>query len=200
MIGNPVTYAARSIKMVNPTGGTAGATLTVEGASGGTGNQVGGTVEILAGAGTGSGTGGVVQIKGGTSASGDPGEVEIGNMKGASFQKAIVIDRDANVNINDGFLRYTSTIQDLVGPGAINVISQITHITTTGTDAYTLANGVEGQTKFIIMVARVGNATLTPTSLGAGTTITFNAVGDSVHLLYTNSAWHIVGYFSIVVA
>jgi hypothetical protein len=200
MIGNPVTYAARSIKMVNPTGGTAGATLTVEGASGGTGNQVGGIVEILAGAGTGSGTGGAVQIKGGPSASGDSGTVEIGTMKGASFQKAIVIDKNANVHINDGFLGYTLTPQSLVGPGAVNVVSQITHITTTGTDAYTLTNGVEGQTKFIIMVARVGNATLTPTSLGAGTTITFNAVGDSVHLLYTNSAWHIVGYFSIVVA
>lgn len=200
MIGNPTTYAARTIKMVNPTGGTAGATLTVEGASGGTGNQTGGTVEILAGTGTGLGTGGTVQIKGGASASGDPGEVEIGNMKGASFQKAIVVDRDANVNINDGFLGYTATVQSLVGPGAINVISQITHITTTGADAFTLANGVNGQTKIIVMIVDGGVGTLTPTTLAAGTTITFDAVGDSVHLLYTNSAWQIIGSYGVVVA
>jgi hypothetical protein len=200
MIGNPTTYAARTIKMVNPTGSTAGATLTIEGASGGTGNQQGGIVDIVAGAGTGSGTGGTVQIKGGTSASGDPGGVEIGNMNGASFQKAIVIDKDANVFLNDGFLRYSATPQDLVGPGAVDIVSQITHITTTGIDALTLANGTEGQTKFIIMIVDGGDGTLTPTSLAAGSTITFDNVGDSVHLLYTNGAWQIVGSYGIAVA
>jgi hypothetical protein len=161
---------------------------------------VGGTVEILAGAGTGSGTGGVVQIQGGTSASGDPGEVEIGNMKGASFQKAIVIDRDANVNINSGFLRFSETPETRTGAGAVDVISQITHVATTGTDALTLADGVEGQTKLIVMTVDGGNGTLTPANPAGYSTIGFHAVGESVHLLFTNGKWFIIGERGVTIS
>jgi len=38
-----------------------------------------------------------------------------------------------------------------------------------------------------------GVGTLTPTSLGNGTTLTFDDVGDSAHLYFTNSAWHFMG-------
>ena len=68
----------------------------------------------------------------------------------------------------------------------------ITQVTTTGSDALTLANGANGQIKIITMVADGGDATLTPTTFG-GSTITFNDVGDSVLLVYnTTGGWAVV--------
>ena len=79
--------------------------------------------------------------------------------------------------------------------------SAITWVVTTGTNALTLADGTEGQVKFIIMKTDGGNGTLTPTSSPANySTIQFNDVGDSAQLLFTNAAWHIVGYHGVTIA
>lgn len=88
---------------------------------------------------------------------------------------------------------YGGTPQVLTGAGAVDVVSAITHIVTTAADALTIANGIEGQRKFIIMKTDGGAGTLTPASLGNGTTITFDDVGDCADLLFTNSAWHVIG-------
>lgn len=83
--------------------------------------------------------------------------------------------------------------QTISGPGAINVTSWLTNMTTTGADAYTLANGsVIGQKKRINMVVDGGDGTLTPTSLASATTITFNDAGDFVELLWDGTAWNII--------
>lgn len=79
------------------------------------------------------------------------------------------------------------------GAGAISIDTKVTLIVTTGADALTLADGVEGQEKFIVMKTDGGDGTLTPANFGNGTTITFDGVGDSAHLLFTNSAWHWMG-------
>ena len=81
-------------------------------------------------------------------------------------------------------------MQQISGPGAIDVTSLITEITTTGTDAYSLANGVLGQLK-IILAADVsgGTGTVTPTTVQGGTTLTFDAVGESITLIYTSLGW-----------
>ena len=88
---------------------------------------------------------------------------------------------------------YGMAVQTLSGPGAVDITSQITHIVTTGADALTLADGLEGQHKTIIMKTDGGDGTLTPSNLGNGTTITFNDVGDSANLIFTNAAWHFMG-------
>ena len=80
-------------------------------------------------------------------------------------------------------------VQQISGPGAVDITSLITEITTTGADAYTLANGVAGQVKIISMAVDGGDATLTPTTLATGTTITFDAVGDNVTLIYGANGW-----------
>ena len=98
-----------------------------------------------------------------------------------------------------GFLSTTGT-QALSGPGAVDVTNPITEVTTTGADALTLADGEEGQHKYIVMAGTGGDGTLTPANLAGGTTITFNAAGDSVHLVFTNGSWYILGSNSIVVA
>ena len=90
-------------------------------------------------------------------------------------------------------LLYGGTPQSLSGAGAVDVTSAVTHVTTTAADALTLADGTSGQRKFIVMIADGGDGTLTPTNLGNGTTITFDDVGDSADLLFTNGAWHFMG-------
>ena len=81
-------------------------------------------------------------------------------------------------------------VQQISGPGAIDVTSLITEITTTGADAYTLVNGILGQVK-IILAADVsgGTGTVTPTTVQGGTTLTFDAVGESITLIYTSLGW-----------
>ena len=96
------------------------------------------------------------------------------------------------------------SVQNLSGPGAVNVTTGTTAFTSTGTgDALTLADGVAGQFKTIIYVAEAAGADtgiLTPTNLGGGTTITFNAVGDAVTLQFVGSDWWVVGLRGAVVA
>ena len=79
------------------------------------------------------------------------------------------------------------SVQALSGAGAINLTDTVTEITSTGTDALTLANGVAGQVKIITMVVDGGDATLQPTTFHDGTNILFDAVGESVVLVYHNT-------------
>ena len=82
------------------------------------------------------------------------------------------------------------SVQSLSGAGAVNLTDTVTEITSTGTDALTLANGTVGQVKVITMIVDGGDATLTPTTFAGGTTITFNDAGDSVILVYnTTVGW-----------
>lgn len=97
----------------------------------------------------------------------------------------------------------TPSTQSLSGPGAVNVTTSITEFTSTGTgDALTLADGVEGQHKYIVYIAEgAGGDTgvLTPSNLaGANTTITFTDLGDSAHLLFTAGAWYFLGGEAVV--
>lgn len=84
-------------------------------------------------------------------------------------------------------------IQTLTGAGAVDVINPVTHIETTGVDALTLADGGEAQEKLVVMTVDNGAGTLTPSNLGNGTTITFDDVGDSASLVFTNGAWYFQG-------
>ena len=84
------------------------------------------------------------------------------------------------------------SVQNITGPGAISLTTGVTLITTTGTDAYTLADGTEGQIKIISMKVNGGNATITPDNLVGYTAITFNNVHDNVHLLYQSTGWTII--------
>jgi hypothetical protein len=96
------------------------------------------------------------------------------------------------------------TVQSLSGPGIVDITSLTTAFTSTGTgDALTLADGVAGQLKTIVYVAEAAGADtgiLTPTNLGSATTITFNAVGDSVTLQFIGADWWVIGFRGAVVA
>ena len=98
----------------------------------------------------------------------------------------------------------SGTVQALSGPGAVNITSLATAFTSTAAgNALTLADGAQGQLKTIIYVAEAAGGdtgVLTPTNLGSGTTITFNAVGDSVTLQFAGTDWWVVGFRGAVVA
>jgi hypothetical protein len=83
-----------------------------------------------------------------------------------------------------------------VTSGVIDVTTPITFISTTGTVAYSLAAGSAGQIKMLVctVAASTPVGVLTPVaSANDGyNTITFNAVGETVTLLYTNSGWMIL--------
>jgi len=91
-------------------------------------------------------------------------------------------------------------VQTISGPGAIDLDTTVTEITTTGADAYTLANGVTGQIKVIVMTVDGGDATVTPTTLANGTTITFDAVNDNITLLYGALGWMPIAVQNAVIA
>jgi hypothetical protein len=98
----------------------------------------------------------------------------------------------------------SGTVQALSGPGAVNITSLATAFTSTGAgDALTLADGAQGQLKTIIYVAEAAGGdtgVLTPTNLGSATTITFNAIGDSVTLQFAGTDWWVVGLRGAAVA
>jgi hypothetical protein len=95
-------------------------------------------------------------------------------------------------------------VQALSGPGAVNVTQLTTAFTSTATgNALTLADGVAGQLKTIVYVAEAAGGdtgVLTPANLGSATTITFNAVGDSVTLQFIGADWWVIGFRGAVVA
>jgi hypothetical protein len=98
----------------------------------------------------------------------------------------------------------SATVQALSGPGAVDITALATAFTSTGTgDALTLADGVAGQIKTIVYVAEAAGGDtgiLTPANLGSATTITFNAVGDSVTLQFIGADWWVIGFRGAVVA
>ena len=96
----------------------------------------------------------------------------------------------------------TGGVQALSGAGAVDIINLVTEITSTGTNALTLADGTTvGQMKIITMVVDGGDATLTPTTFANGSTMTFADVNDTVCLVWANTiGWVIVSNSGVVVA
>jgi hypothetical protein len=72
--------------------------------------------------------------------------------------------------------------------------------TTAGASTSTLADGTEGQEIVMIMTVDGGDQVLTPANLFGGTTITFDAVGDTVIAKFADGNWHVIGNIGAVVA
>lgn len=117
------------------------------------------------------------------------------NRAGTYFLEFSTRDNGGTIYLNNksGVSYYADNVQTLSGAGAVDVLNGITHLVTTGINALTLADGVQGQRKVIIMVTDGGDGTLTPTSPAGFSTITFDDVGDSVELIFTNNKWYVLG-------
>ena len=102
---------------------------------------------------------------------------------------------------------FNSTSQAITGDGststAIEVTNAVTEVNATSAAApCTMADGANGQMKTIINVSTAGtNAiTITPANLRGGSTVTLNAVGETVTLIFKNSNWNVMGGHGFVVA
>lgn len=99
--------------------------------------------------------------------------------------------------------RTFGTVGTRSGAGAVPLTAATVQVTTTGSAAaLTLANGTVGQILTIVMTTDGGgDATLTPTTKTGFSTITFDAVGNSVTLQYfTTLGWMILANNGATVA
>ncbi len=201
-IGNNNSYKDHTIKATNSTGASAGLNLTIEGADATVGNNNGGNVTVKAGNNSGTGNGGNLKlIPGNNGAGGNAGEVQLYLSTGGSSTVAARITEEGNFILEKGMLVDAQNPDILTGAGAVDITASRCHFTDTGANALTLANGQDGQHLYIMQVGTSGGAgTLTPTNLAGGTTITFNAIGDTVHLMFSSGSWFIVGQNGVVVA
>lgn len=86
---------------------------------------------------------------------------------------------------------------------AVNVTTAVTEINaTSATHSCALADGSNGQVKVILDTSTSGtNAiTVTPANLAGYSTITLNAPGESVILIFKNSNWYVIGGNGYVLA
>ena len=102
---------------------------------------------------------------------------------------------------------FNSTSQAITGDGststAIEVTNAVTEVNASSAAApCTIADGANGQIKTIINVSTAGtNAiTITPANLRGGSTVTLNAVGETVTLIFKNSNWNVMAGHGFVVA
>ena len=105
------------------------------------------------------------------------------------------------------WLGLSQTAQSITADGssttAPNVTTAVTLINaTSATHSCDLDNGVDGQIKTIIDSSTSGtNAiTITPTNLNGYSTITLNAPGETVTLLFKNSKWNVIADNGAVLA
>lgn len=97
------------------------------------------------------------------------------------------------LTLGNKLITSVQTLSIGAGGGAVNVTTVTTQLTTTAAGALTLADGVHGQVKRVVMVVDGGDGTLTPTTKTGYTTIVFNDVGDSVLLQYlTTYGWMVM--------
>tara|TARA_Y100001963_G_scaffold22995_2_gene30375 strand:+ start:3475 stop:3936 length:462 start_codon:yes stop_codon:yes gene_type:complete len=90
------------------------------------------------------------------------------------------------------WLAFDSTPQAITSAGAVNITTPVTTVATSGAIALTLADGSVGQIKIIIMITDGGDATLTPTTMANGTTLTFADAGDSAILMWIATGWQVI--------
>ena len=98
------------------------------------------------------------------------------------------------------WLGLNSTSESKTGDGstssAIDITSAVTEVDcTSAVGTFTLADGANGQIKIIINVSTSGTnaATITPSNLRGGTTITLDAPGETVMCIFKNSNWNVIG-------
>jgi hypothetical protein len=74
-----------------------------------------------------------------------------------------------------------------------NITTAVTEINSSGgTGTVTLADGSAGQIKTFINVTGTNLITITPSNLRGWTSITMNAVGETVTLMFKNSNWNVI--------
>ena len=88
----------------------------------------------------------------------------------------------------------SGTTQTLTSAGAINTTALITKITSPdGPGTLTIADGVEGQVKVVVMISNTGGHNLTISSNIGHSSIVFNSAGDTANLIFLSGNWYFLG-------
>lgn len=118
---------------------------------------------------------------------------------GASFESTTAAGGIALVNLNTpgvGVLLAPDSSETLTAAGAV-VISVDTGITyfdsTLGAQAASLADGVEGQIKRLMMTVDGGDVIITPAHLALGATLRLTEVFDYIDLQFSGTSWKEIG-------
>lgn len=122
-------------------------------------------------------------------ASGSDAELVVG----ASFETTTAAGGLAKLKMDapgTGILLAPDSSETLTVAGAAGVDTGITYFdSTAGAMAVTLADGVEGQIKTLMMLVDGGDVTVTPANYANGTTIVFNDAFDVCVLQFTGTSW-----------
>ena len=86
------------------------------------------------------------------------------------------------------------TVQTLSSAGPISVATLVTRINSPdGAGTLTIADGVDGQIKVVIMVSNAGSHALTISSNIGHSSIVFNSAGDTAKLIFLAGSWYFLG-------
>lgn len=118
---------------------------------------------------------------------------DIALLSGSDGAKLVQVVNTAGV-ITTVSVESSGAAQSISGPGAIDIVTPVTEVTSTGADALTIADGAIGQRKRIILIVDGGTATLTPANGLGYTTIAFADAGDSVDLEFRTGGWAMIGH------
>ena len=121
----------------------------------------------------------------------------------ANYLLDVAADATTGHSINSAgnlLLSGTETVvgsADGTGAGVISLLTPISLISVTGTKAYSLAAGTQGQIKTLIcsVAASTPNGTVTPTALNGGTSLDVDALGEVFVLMFANSTWNILSMY-----
>lgn len=108
-------------------------------------------------------------------------------------------DLDVNGSLSSNGIERSKSFNTQTSSGQVSLTSATTIIDSISPVAATLPVGKEGQKKTIILKGP-GSATLTGTGFGGFTTVTFNSIGDTLTLMYIDSAWYVINGYGVVIA
>ena len=93
------------------------------------------------------------------------------------------------------WIALAGTPQALSGAGVLNLTTSITNCTSTGAgQVVSLADSTQaGQIKIVTHTVDGGDVRVTPATLDGGAYAALDAVGDTVVLIWNDSAWQIIG-------
>lgn len=128
-------------------------------------------------------------------------QLDAGDSEGFAIRGPLTL---SGVNTISGVTSLTSTVNfnstETIAAGgtttALDLTKSIHYVDAdAGGDIVTLADGTNGQITTLIMASATGTLTATPANLIGGTSVTFNAAGDTVVLQFSSaaSAWAIIG-------
>lgn len=122
---------------------------------------------------------------------------------GATFETTTAAGGLARIRINSPGLGVSvapDSSETITSSGAISLTTQITYFdSTSGAQANTLADGVEGQFKRLVFLTDGGDVVITPTNLELGSTLRMTEAGSVYDLQFSDSSWKVVNKVGLAI-